>query len=43
MDANEKHTEGFIPVHGGYRNLITFQKAEIILGRCYLVVIFESC
>ena len=30
MDANEKHTEGFIPAHGGYRNLITFQKAEII-------------
>lgn len=30
MDANEKHTEGFIPTHGGYRNLITFQKAEII-------------
>ncbi|MBO9618508.1 MAG: four helix bundle suffix domain-containing protein [Niabella sp.] len=30
MDANEKHLEGFIPAHGGYRNLITFQKAEII-------------
>ena len=22
--------EGFIPIHGGYRNLITFRKAEII-------------
>ena len=30
MDANEKHKEGFIPAHGGYRKLITFQKAEII-------------
>ena len=26
----EKNTDGFIPPHGGYRNLITFQKAEII-------------
>ncbi len=26
----EKNTGGFIPTHGGYRNLITFQKAEII-------------
>jgi len=25
-----EHTEGFIPKHGGYRNLITYQKAEII-------------
>ena len=28
--ATEGNTEGFIPIHGGYRNLITFQKAEII-------------
>lgn len=28
--ATEENTEGFIPMHGGYRNLITFQKAEII-------------
>jgi len=26
----EKKNPGFIPIHGGYRNLITFQKAEII-------------
>ncbi|HYV95695.1 MAG TPA: four helix bundle suffix domain-containing protein [Chitinophagales bacterium] len=25
-----KNNTGFIPVHGGYRNLITYQKAEII-------------
>jgi len=25
-----KKKEGFIPIHGGYRNLITYQKAEII-------------
>lgn len=24
------HTEGFIPKHGGYLDLITYQKAEII-------------
>src|SRR5271157_3350032 len=23
-------SEGFIPIHGGYRNLITYRKAEII-------------
>lgn len=28
--ATTKNNEGFIPVHGGYRNLITYQKAEII-------------
>ncbi len=29
MASNNK-TEGFIPINGGYRNLIPFQKAEII-------------
>ena len=29
MEEN-KNKEGFIPVHGGYRNLITYQKSEII-------------
>lgn len=29
MEQN-KNIEGFIPLHGGYRNLITYQKAEII-------------
>lgn len=24
------HTKGFIPIHGGYRNLFSYQKAEII-------------
>lgn len=28
--ATNESTGGFIPKHGGYRNLITFQKAEII-------------
>jgi four helix bundle suffix protein len=29
--AENTHTQnGFIPLHGGYRNLITYQKAEII-------------
>lgn len=28
--ANTGNKEGFIPSHGGYRNLITYQKAEII-------------
>ncbi|MGB3453519.1 MAG: hypothetical protein WBA59_06800 [Moheibacter sp.] len=30
MEDKDKNTEGFIPKHGGYRNLITYQKAEII-------------
>ncbi|HBM14954.1 MAG TPA: four helix bundle protein [Lentisphaeria bacterium] len=30
MEDNQKISKGFIPVHGGYQNLITFQKAEII-------------
>lgn len=29
MPENKK-TDGFIPVHGGYRNLITYQKSEVI-------------
>ena len=27
---NKNNPQGFIPAHGGYRNLITFQKSEII-------------
>jgi len=30
MSENNKNKEGFIPPHGGYRNLITYKKAEII-------------
>jgi four helix bundle suffix protein len=30
MPENNNPKEGFIPQHGGYRNLITYQKAEII-------------
>lgn len=30
MAEKGKNSEGFIPKHGGYRNLITYQKAEII-------------
>ncbi|WP_152267376.1 four helix bundle suffix domain-containing protein [Agriterribacter humi] len=30
MEEKKKNTEGFIPTHGGYRKLITYQKAEII-------------
>ena len=30
MEEKKKNTEGFIPPHGGYRKLITYQKAEII-------------
>lgn len=30
MEEKKKNTEGFIPTHGGYRNLLTYQKAEII-------------
>jgi four helix bundle suffix protein len=30
MKKEEKNKEGFIPPHGGYNNLLTYQKAEII-------------
>ena len=30
MSEKEKNTEGFIPTHGGYRNLFSYQKAEIV-------------
>lgn len=30
MSDRENNPEGFIPAHGGYRNLFSFQKAEII-------------
>jgi four helix bundle suffix protein len=30
MESNKNNTDGFIPLHGGYRNLITYQKAEVI-------------
>lgn len=30
MSDKEKNTEGFIPAHGGYRQLFSYQKAEII-------------
>jgi four helix bundle suffix protein len=30
MEETKKDKEGFIPAHGGYRNLITYQKSEII-------------
>jgi hypothetical protein len=29
-DSHHNQQEGFIPVHGGYRNLRSYQKAEII-------------
>ena len=30
MQENKENTRGFIPPHGGYKNLITYQKSEII-------------
>ncbi len=30
MNSDDKNTKGFIPTHGGYRNLFSYQKAEII-------------
>ncbi|MEJ5262890.1 MAG: four helix bundle suffix domain-containing protein [Ignavibacterium sp.] len=30
MDDKKKSEDGFIPQHGGYKKLLTFQKAEII-------------
>lgn len=30
MEEKEKNNKGFIPPHGGYKNLIAYQKSEII-------------
>jgi four helix bundle suffix protein len=30
MSDNDNNTQGFIPTHGGYRSLFTYQKAEVI-------------
>ena len=30
MGNDKQNTEGFIPLHGSYRNLITYRKSEII-------------
>ena len=30
MEQEKNDNEGFIPIHGGYRNLITYQKSEVI-------------
>jgi four helix bundle suffix protein len=30
MKEEQQNTDGFIPLHGGYKNLITYQKSEII-------------
>jgi four helix bundle suffix protein len=30
MTEENKNNKGFIPLHGGYKNLITYQKSEII-------------
>ncbi len=30
MKENQENNKGFIPLHGGYKNLITYQKSEII-------------
>lgn len=30
MQEENKKNDGFIPAHGGYKNLLTYQKAEII-------------
>jgi four helix bundle suffix protein len=30
MENDKQNPEGFIPLHGGYRNLIAYQKAEIV-------------
>jgi four helix bundle suffix protein len=30
MKNQEQNSEGFIPLHGGYKNLLSYQKAEIV-------------
>lgn len=41
MATDNPNSEGFIPIHGGYRNLITYQKSEIVYdGTQYFTKIF---
>lgn len=43
MSDQNKNTQGFIPTHGGYRNLFSYQKAEIIYdGTVYFTNRFFS-
>lgn len=43
MEEQKQNNQGFIPPHGGYRNLITYQKAEIIYdGTIYFTNRFFS-
>jgi four helix bundle protein len=30
MKEEKENSKGFIPLHGGYKNLITYQKSEVI-------------
>ena len=39
MSDLEKNTEGFIPKHGGYGNLFSYQKAEIIYAPLFILLI----
>ena len=39
--STENNGKGFIPAHGGYRNLITYQKAQVIYdGTVYFTTRF---
>ena len=41
METDKHNPEGFIPLHGGYRHLITYQKSEIIYdGTLYFTARF---
>jgi len=41
METDKHNPEGFIPLHGGYRHLITYQKSEIIYdGTVYFTTRF---
>ncbi len=41
METGKHNPEGFIPLHGGYRHLITYQKSEIIYdGTMYFTTRF---
>ncbi|WP_199856387.1 hypothetical protein [Lunatibacter salilacus] len=42
MSGQDDNTKGFIPSHGGYRNLFSYQKAEIIYdGTVLSLISFE--
>ncbi len=42
MEDHQKDNEGFIPKHGGYRNLITYRKSSMMAPFILRIAFFEN-